>query len=137
MRFTIGSSRIPTALSSHHEHWIHEEATMTAIASNTAQRAAGRLEAVLTAVGEKFDVFVSYQMPRAEAEPARTTLPDDEPASTATPFRPLDASILSEAIPAFFIGCNGNGFWVARDAKADRRPLPAQSFRSFVCENAE
>ena len=35
---------------------------MAAIAFNTAQRAAGRLEAVLTAVGEKFDVFVSYQM---------------------------------------------------------------------------
>ena len=37
---------------------------MTAISSNTAQRAAERLEAVLTAAGEKFDVFVSYQMRR-------------------------------------------------------------------------
>ena len=52
---------------------------MAAIAFNTAQRAAGRLEAVLTAVGEKVDVFVSYQMRQAaaEAEPARTP-PDDE-----------------------------------------------------------
>ena len=51
---------------------------MAAIAFNTAQRAAERLEAVLTAVGEKFDVFVSYRMRQAaaKAEPAalrRTT----------------------------------------------------------------
>jgi hypothetical protein len=106
------------ALPSHHGHWIHEEAAMAAIAFNTAQRAAERLEAVLTAVGEKFDVFVSYQTQQAaaEAEPTRAP-PDDEPAGTATPFRPLDAGIVSEAIPAFFIGRNGDGFWVARDAK--------------------
>jgi len=43
-------------------------------------------------------------------------------------FRPLDAAIVSEAIPAFFIGRNKQGFWVARDARgkigglaADRR----------------
>jgi hypothetical protein len=91
---------------------------MAAIAFNTARRAAERLEAVLTAVGERFDVFVSYQMRQAaaEAEPARTP-PDDEPAGTATPFRPLDAGIVSDAIPAFFIGRNRDGFWVARDAK--------------------
>jgi len=77
---------------------------MAAIAFNTAQRAAERLEAVLTAVGEKFDVFVSYQMQQAaaEAEPARTP-PDNELAGTATPFRPLDAGIVSDAIPAW--GC--------------------------------
>ena len=47
---------------------------MAAIAFNTAQRAAGRLEAVLTAVREKIDAFVSDQMRQAaaEAEPART-----------------------------------------------------------------
>ena len=91
---------------------------MAAIAFNTAQRAAGRLEAVLTAVGERVDVFVSYQMRQAaaEAEPARTP-PGDELAGTTTPFRPLDAGIVSDAIPAFFIGRNREGFWVARDAK--------------------
>ena len=31
-------------------------------------------------------------------------------------FQPLDFSIISEAIPAFFIGRNGQGFWVAREA---------------------
>ena len=91
---------------------------MAAIAFNAAQRAAGRLEAALTAVRERIDAFVSYQMRQAaaEAEPARTP-PDDERAGTATPFRPLDASIVSDAIPAFFIGRNRDGFWVARDAK--------------------
>jgi hypothetical protein len=106
------------ALSSHHGHWIHEEATMATITFNAAQRTAERLETVLTAVGEKFDVFVSYQMQQAEAEakPACTP-PNDELAGNATPFRPLDAGIVSAAIPAFFIGRNGDGFWVARDAK--------------------
>jgi len=106
------------ALPAHHDHWIHEEAAMAAIAFNTAQRAAGRFEAVLIAVGEKIDPSVNYQMwlAAAEAERARTP-PDDELASTATPFRPLDASIVSDAIPAFFIGRNKDGFWVARDAK--------------------
>jgi hypothetical protein len=91
---------------------------MATITFNTAQRVAERLEAVLTAVGEKFDVFVSYQMQQAaaEAEPARTP-PEAEPAGTATPFRPLDAGIVSDAIPAFFIGRNGDSFWVARDTK--------------------
>jgi hypothetical protein len=118
IRCTIGSSRNPMALPSHHGHWIHEEAAMAAIAFNAAQRAAERFEAVLTAVGEKFEVFVSHQMRQAaaEAEPARTP-PDDELAGTAMPFRPLDAGIVSEAIPAFFIGRNADGFWVARDAK--------------------
>ena len=30
----------------------------------------------------------------------------------------LDAGIVSDAIPAFFIGRNKDGFWVARNAKA-------------------
>jgi hypothetical protein len=32
-------------------------------------------------------------------------------------FQPLDPGIVSEAIPAFFIGRNKEGFWIARDAK--------------------
>ena len=32
-------------------------------------------------------------------------------------FRPLDGDIVNEAIPAFFIGRNMEGFWVARDVK--------------------
>lgn len=45
------------------------------------------------------------------------SLPADEPATVTTQFQPLDPGIVSEAIPAFFIGRNKEGFWVARDAK--------------------
>jgi hypothetical protein len=41
----------------------------------------------------------------------------DAPATVVAQFRPLDPGIVNEAIPAFFIGRNMEGFWVARDAK--------------------
>jgi hypothetical protein len=43
--------------------------------------------------------------------------PVDKAAATTVRFPPLDPGIVSEAIPAFFIGRNQDGFWVARDAK--------------------
>ena len=45
------------------------------------------------------------------------TLPAGEPATVTTQFQPLDPGIVNEAIPAFFIGRNKEGFWVARDVK--------------------
>jgi hypothetical protein len=96
---------------------------MGAITFHTAYPAAGRLGAVLAAVRKTIDRFVSCQMQdaAAEAEYARReharTPPGDEPASVNTQFQPLDSSIVSEAIPGFFIGRNKEGFWVARDAK--------------------
>jgi hypothetical protein len=45
------------------------------------------------------------------------TLPVEDPLTLAAQFRPLDAGIVNEAIPAFFIGRNKEGFWVARDTK--------------------
>ena len=44
-------------------------------------------------------------------------------------FRPLDGDIVNEAIPAFFIGRNMEGFWVARDAKG-------QAGGIFLLENS-
>jgi hypothetical protein len=41
----------------------------------------------------------------------------DKPPTVATQFGPLDPGIVNEAIPAFFIGRNSAGFWVARDVK--------------------
>jgi hypothetical protein len=38
-----------------------------------------------------------------------------QPAAAPAPFQPLDSGIVNEAIPAFFIGRNSEGFWVARD----------------------
>ena len=43
-------------------------------------------------------------------------LPVEKPPAVAAQFRPLDAGIVSDAIPGFFIGRNREGFWVARDA---------------------
>jgi hypothetical protein len=40
-----------------------------------------------------------------------------EPATVGDQFLQLDPGCVSDAIPAFFIGRNGDGFWVARDAK--------------------
>jgi hypothetical protein len=45
------------------------------------------------------------------------TLPAVEPATVAAQFRPLDPGVVSEAIPAFFIGRSKEGFWVAREVK--------------------
>jgi len=90
---------------------------MATIAFNAASRAAGRLETVLIAVGERIDPPFSYQMQPAAAEAKPAGAPPDEVPGSTTPFRPLDASIVSDAIPAFFIGRNSDGFWVARDAK--------------------
>ncbi len=44
-------------------------------------------------------------------------LPAVEPATVTAQFQPLDPGVVSEAIPAFFIGRNKEGFWVARDVK--------------------
>jgi hypothetical protein len=41
--------------------------------------------------------------------------PSDRPATVASQFQPLDPDIFNAAIPAFFIGRNSDGFWVARD----------------------
>ncbi len=41
----------------------------------------------------------------------------DQPATAATPFQPLDPGIVNASIPAFFIGRNKEGFWLARDVK--------------------
>jgi hypothetical protein len=44
-------------------------------------------------------------------------LPTEEAAAVTAQFLPLDPSIVNQAIPAFFIGRNMEGFWVARDVK--------------------
>ena len=63
------------------------------------------------------------QMPgRSTAEIVRESehsgiSPADAPATVTAQFRPLDPGIVNEAIPAFFIGRNMEGFWIARDVK--------------------
>jgi hypothetical protein len=47
----------------------------------------------------------------------RGNSPVDKPSRIIARFQPLDPGIVNEAIPAFFIGRNKEGFWVARDVK--------------------
>ena len=72
-----------------------------------------------------------------EAERSRH-LPVKKPPSVTAQFRPLDAGIVNEAIPAFFIGRNKAGFWVARDAKGQIGGifLLENSALSFARENS-
>jgi hypothetical protein len=84
---------------------------------------------------------------------APSIIPPVEPAAaTRLPQRP-DPSILSEAIPLFFIGQNRDGFWVARDVDgrvggiflrkqsalkfADRNAPPAGCATMFLSERFE
>jgi hypothetical protein len=58
----------------------------------------------------------SHSTAAAERDCARAErLPTDEPAKITAQFQPLDPGIVSETIPAFFIGRNKEGLWVARE----------------------
>ena len=72
-----------------------------------------------------------------ESERAGILRVEKPPAVTAQ-FRPLDAGIVSDAIPAFFIGRNKEGFWVARDANGQIGGifLLENSALSFARENS-
>jgi hypothetical protein len=65
-------------------------------------------------------------------------LPADHPATLTAQFQPLDPGILNKAIPAFFIGRNKGGFWVARDVKGQIGGifLLENSALSFARENS-
>jgi len=53
-------------------------------------------------------------------------------------FQPLDPGIVNDAIPAFFIGRNKEGFWVARDVNGQIGGifLLESSARSFARRNS-
>jgi hypothetical protein len=66
-------------------------------------------------------------------------LPADGRATVAAHFRPLDLDIVNDTIPAFFIGRNKDGFWVARDAKGKSGGifLTENSALAFARNNSE
>jgi hypothetical protein len=45
--------------------------------------------------------------------------PSPAPSTQPDCFQPLDSGVVSTSIPAFFIGRNRDGFWVARDARGE------------------
>jgi hypothetical protein len=115
------------ASSAHDARWIGVEAAMAVIALNTPHRTGRvgeRLQTALAGLLDAFDGFASHRtrLVAGEAEQIRPRQPQDTPRSdgsttVSAEFRALDPDIVSEAIPAFFIGRNKEGFWVARDAK--------------------
>jgi hypothetical protein len=87
------------ASSAHHARESREEAAMAAIAFNVAEHKThirGALESRLIAPSE---------------------MPVHETMTVTGQFQPLDPGIVNDTIPAFFIGRNKEGFWVARDVK--------------------
>jgi hypothetical protein len=74
--------------------------------------------------------------PKAEGS---ETFPVEEPPTVTAQFQPLDPGIVSDEIPAFFIGRNREGFWVARDAKGQIGGifLLENSAVSFAKRNSE
>jgi hypothetical protein len=61
---------------------------------------------------------LSQPAPRhSAAAVAQDSQRSDPLVTTTAPFQPLDPAILNAAIPAFFIGRNEDGFWLARDVK--------------------
>ncbi len=83
------------------------------------------------ACGEMLDAFVSSRMQQAvsAAEHVRPQQledphgsrfdvpPSDQAGAPAVGFGPLDPNVISDSIPAFFIGRNLDGLWVAREAR--------------------
>jgi hypothetical protein len=89
----------------HQMRWNCEEAAMPATAFDSATNLSRRQEP-------------GRSIAATERHSDRSgNMPADQPAAATAPFQPLDLDIVSAAIPAFFIGRNKDGFWVARDAK--------------------
>jgi hypothetical protein len=53
--------------------------------------------------------------PIGQDDKRSSILPAEKRAAVIAQFKPLDPGIVNETIPAFFIGRNIEGFWVARD----------------------
>jgi hypothetical protein len=81
----------------------------------------GFVNAAATAVMTGKCAMIAMQLTSPDLSPRPTprgsSAADIETAAVTTQFMPLDPGILSAAIPAFFIGRNKQGFWVARDAR--------------------
>jgi hypothetical protein len=90
----------------HQGCWISEEAALAVAAFDNAGLSRRQVPGQSTA-----------ESARRSGHPIN--MPIDAPATVTAPFQPLDLDIVSAAIPAFFIGRNKDGFWVARDTKGE------------------
>jgi len=101
-------------------------ATITFYAAARKSWLQQQLETMFFGCRKLLDAFVSDRMQRAVAvaeqvrppqnQPPHPEAPADRPDTPAVQLGPLDPNVVSEAIPAFFIGRNKAGLWVAREA---------------------
>jgi hypothetical protein len=129
-------SRIPTTASAHHVDRIRGETAMAATTVDTTYRNEQlwkQFRNLSVACGEMVDAFVSSRMQQAvsAAEHVRPQQledphgsrfdvpPSDHAGASAVRFGPLDPNVISDSIPAFFIGRNLDGLWVAREARSE------------------
>jgi len=87
-----------------------------------------QLETMFSGCRKLLDAFVSKRMRRAvavtqevsprQSQPPQPEVPADRSETSVVQLGPLDPNVLSDAIPAFFIGRNKAGLWVAREANA-------------------
>jgi hypothetical protein len=55
--------------------------------------------------------------PQRVENPCGSRPPSNQAGTPAVEFGPLDPNIISDSIPAFFVGRNRDGLWVLRDSK--------------------
>jgi hypothetical protein len=120
--------------SAHHVDRIRGEAAMAATTVHTTcrnQQLWKQFRNLPVACGEMLDAFVSSRMQQAvsAAEHVRPQQfedphgsrfdvpPSDQAGAPAVRFGPLDPNVINDSIPAFFIGRNLDGLWVAREAR--------------------
>jgi hypothetical protein len=98
------------ASSAHHARMILKEVAMAAIAFKTGHLSEQAGEGLTALLAERSSTAATEQ----DGDRPKI-VPSDQPATITAQFRPLDPGIVNETIPAFFIGRNQEGFWVARD----------------------
>jgi hypothetical protein len=109
--------------------------------AHPAQCIAASLGAASAAIGAVIDSYVSYRMQTSASQteqvcqlaaglatattsPALSAQPEAPPSGdmdeeTERALQPLDPGTISDAIPAFYVGRNRDGLWVARHAKGE------------------
>ena len=66
----------------------------------------------VTATGH---IMIAMPLPYSDLAKPQVLAPSVQPNC----FQPLDPGIVDASIPAFFVGRNRDGFWVARDARGE------------------
>src|SRR5262249_40506986 len=103
-------------------------------AEHQARCITARLKGAVATTRAVIDSYVSYRMQTSASEaedrrqpatrplqatkfPGRPVHAEDE--DTQRALRPLEPGTISDVIPAFFVGRNHDGLWVAREAKGE------------------